>query len=204
VFSIARGRGASILGQQLGCGPLCDLRAADASGGSGATPDVARFGWRLPPGASLLRLRPMPPWHGPLDERLGMGAGALSPGLSRAACRIGIDASLGETPSALAETLRVNVAQEASRRVTEGIGDVAEREEQELIVRAQAGREPWDQPVTVAAGSALLVEADGVQVHWEDDWHETKVGVLDQPETARDHQACARQPRPADRPTFTS
>jgi hypothetical protein len=117
--------------------------------------------------------------HGmaPVDERLGIGAGALSPGLSRAACRLGIDDSFGETPGALAETLRVNVAQESSRRITEGIGAVAEREEQELIARAQAGREPLDRPVTVAAGSALLVEADGVQVHLDDDWHETKVGL---------------------------
>jgi hypothetical protein len=117
--------------------------------------------------------------HGeaPLDERLGIGAGALSPGLSRAACRFGIDDSFGETPSALAETLRVNVAQEGSRRITEGIGQVAEEEEQALIARAQAGREPLGEPVTPAAGAALLVEADGALVHLDDDWHEVKVGL---------------------------
>jgi len=117
--------------------------------------------------------------HGaaPLDERLGIGAGALSPGLSRAACRLGIEESFGETPSALAETLRVNVAQEGSRRITEGIGQVAEGEEQALIARAQAGREPLGAPVPPAAGAALLVEADGAQVHLDDAWHEVKVGL---------------------------
>ena len=121
--------------------------------------------------------------HGraPLDERLGIGAGALSPGLSRATCRFGIDDSFGETPSALAETLRVNVAQEGSRQITEGIGEVAEREEQELIARAQAGREPLDQSIALAVGAALLVEADGVQVHLDDDWHEAKVGRVSRP-----------------------
>ena len=35
--------------------------------------------------------------HGvaPLDERLGLGAGALSPGLARVACRVGIEAGFG-------------------------------------------------------------------------------------------------------------
>ena len=49
----------------------------------------------------------------PLDERLGIGSGALSPGLGRVACRLGIEDSFGEAADALHETLRVDVAREA-------------------------------------------------------------------------------------------
>jgi hypothetical protein len=133
--------------------------------------------------------------HGqaPLDERLGIGAGALSPGLSRVTARFGIEDSFGETPSALAEALRVHVPGEGSRRMTEGIGQVVEAEEQALMTRARAGQDPL--PVSAVAGgaTALLVEVDGALVHLEDDWHEVKVGVAaplgpqarEDPETGR-------------------
>jgi len=113
----------------------------------------------------------------PLDERLGLGPGALSPGLARVACRLGIEDSFGETADALHETLRVKVAREAVRRITEGIGQVAEDEEQALVSRAQAGREPLAVRLAVPLGAALLVEIDGALVHLEDDWHEVKVGL---------------------------
>jgi hypothetical protein len=117
--------------------------------------------------------------HGgaPLDERLGLGAGALSPGLARVAGRLGIEDSFGETSDALQEALRVDVPREAIRRITEGIGQVAEDEERAAIRRAQAGRAPWAETNPLAAGAALLVEVDGAQVHLDDDWHETKVGL---------------------------
>jgi hypothetical protein len=62
--------------------------------------------------------------HGaaPLDERLGLGPGALSPGLARVACRVGIEEGFGSAADLLHETLRVEVATEAVRRVTEGLG----------------------------------------------------------------------------------
>lgn len=112
----------------------------------------------------------------PLDARLGIGPGALSPGLARVACRLGIEDSFGEAADALPETLRVDVPREAIRRMTEGIGAVAEAEEQEAVLRAQAGDEPLTAPSTLPAGAALLVEVDGAQVHLDDDWHEAKVG----------------------------
>jgi hypothetical protein len=113
----------------------------------------------------------------PLDDCLGLGPGALSPGLARVACRLGIEDSFGEAADALAETLRVDVPREAIRRVTEGIGDVAEAEEQATIARAQVGREPVEETVALPAGAALVVEADGAMVHLDDDWHEVKVGL---------------------------
>ena len=113
----------------------------------------------------------------PLDERLGIGPGALSPGLARVACRLGIDDSFGEAADALRETLRVDVPREAIRRMTEGIGQVAEDEEMAAVTRAQAGYAPLADTNTVAVGAALLVEVDGAMVHLEEDWHEVKVGL---------------------------
>jgi ribosomal protein L34E len=119
--------------------------------------------------------------HGmaPLDERLGLGPGALSPGLARVACRLGIEDSFGEAADALAETLRVDVAREAMRRITEGIGAVAEAQEQAAIAQAQAGHDPLahEEVQSLPTGAALLIEVDGAQVHLDDDWHEAKVGL---------------------------
>ena len=112
----------------------------------------------------------------PLDERLGLGPGALSPGLARVACRVGIEAGFGSAADLLHETLRVDVATEPVRRVTEGIGAVAEAEQQALMTQAQAGQPP---PADVEpAPAALVVEVDGVHVHAGGDWHEMKVGLV--------------------------
>jgi hypothetical protein len=117
--------------------------------------------------------------HGvsPLDERLGIGRGALSPGLARVACRVGIEDGFGTAVDLLQETLRVDVPTESLRRVTEGMGAVAEAEQQAAIARAQAGQAPAaDAGETSPA--ALVVEVDGVHVHAGGDWHEMKVGLV--------------------------
>jgi hypothetical protein len=114
----------------------------------------------------------------PLDERLGLGAGALSPGLERVACRLGIDDSFAEAAQALEETLRIMLADEPLRRVTEGIGQVAEAEAQAAIALAQAGKDPLPEVVLQPSSSTLLVEVDGTMVHETDgQWHEAKSGV---------------------------
>jgi hypothetical protein len=114
----------------------------------------------------------------PLDERLGLGAGALSPGLERVACRLGIDDSFDEAVDALEETLRISLADEAMRRVTEGIGQVAEAEAQAAIALAQAGKDPLPEAVVKATSATLLVEVDGTMVHEVDgQWHEAKSGL---------------------------
>jgi hypothetical protein len=115
--------------------------------------------------------------HGvaPLDERLGIGAGALSPGLARVACRVGIEDGFGTAADLLAETLRVDVATEAVRRVTEEIGAVAEAEQQALMEQARTGQPPPPDTDEVLPAT-LVVEVDGVHVHAGGDWHEMKVG----------------------------
>lgn len=145
--------------------------------------------------------------HGlaPLDVRLGLGPGALSPGLARVACRLGIEDSFGEAADALEETLRVNVAREGTRRVTEGIGTVAETEEQAAMARAQVGWDPLPQEEVqlLPSGAGLLVEVDGAQVHLDDDWHEVKVGLAAPlgPQTAVD-PATGRETLTAGPPSY--
>jgi hypothetical protein len=114
----------------------------------------------------------------PVDEQLGLGAGALSPGLERVACRLGISDSFAEAADVLHETLRVELVGEAIRRVTEGIGAVAEAEAQGAVVLAQAGKEPLPKEEIQADGGSLVVEVDGVLVHEVDgQWHEVKSGL---------------------------
>lgn len=114
----------------------------------------------------------------PLDEHLGLGAGALSAGLERVACRLGIEESFEDAADVLHETLKVDVAPEAIRRVTEGIGQVVEGEAQAQVERAKAGAEPLGKEAVKAASEVLLVEVDGVMVHEVDgEWHEVKSGL---------------------------
>ena len=124
-----------------------------------------------------------PYWHcapchqgyAPLDDVLGLGAGALSPGLSRVACRLGIEKAFAPAADILYETLRVDVPEEAVRRITEGSGAVAEAEQQAAVAAAAAAHEP---PPPAVAPAQLLVATDGVKVHTDGDWHAMKVGVV--------------------------
>lgn len=114
----------------------------------------------------------------PLDERLGLGGGVLSPGLERVACWFGIDDSFQEGVDALHETLRITLKDEPTRRITEGIGQVAEAEAQALVAQAQTGREVFAPQEITATAPILLVEVDGALVHETDgNWHEVKAGL---------------------------
>jgi hypothetical protein len=75
--------------------------------------------------------------HAPLDARLGLGAGTLSPGLLRVVCREGIEGGFEDTVERVAEAVGVTVSDDVVRRMTEGIGAVAEAQTQAAIARAQ-------------------------------------------------------------------
>jgi hypothetical protein len=135
----------------------------------------------------------------PLDAQLGLDGGMLSPGLSRVACRLGIEGAFGAAADQLAETLGVTVPAESVRRITEGVGAVAEAEQQALMAQAQRGQVLAPGPLAHDAAPAplLLVEVDGVQVPLEKAWHELKVSRVAplgpalrvDPETGRTHLA---------------
>jgi len=112
----------------------------------------------------------------PLDVRIGLGPGTLSPTLARAVCRLGIETSFEEAMDAARETLGVTVADETARRDTEGIGAVAETDQQADVDAARQGR-----PLTATAPidtRVLAVAVDGVQAPHRDGWHEMKVGTF--------------------------
>ena len=114
---------------------------------------------------------------GPAGPAWGLDGGALSPGLSRVACRLGLEGAFRAAADQLAETLGVTVPAEAIRRITEGIGAVAEAEQQALMTQAERGQAIAPRPP--AAGAApppvLVVTVDGVQAPLLDGWHELKV-----------------------------
>jgi len=110
--------------------------------------------------------------HAPLDAEVGLGAGALSPGLARVVCRGGIDDSFSDATDLLAETLGVQVRSDLERRTTEGMGAVAEAAQQAVITALRQGQAPpAPEGVTL-----VVVEVDGVQAPLLDGWHEMKVG----------------------------
>ncbi len=117
--------------------------------------------------------------HAPLDARLGLGTGSLSPGLLRVVCRAGIEGGFVDTGDRVAESVGVTVDDEVLRRLSEGIGAVAEAEVQAAMARVARGQPAWtpdDTAVTAAPESGVLaVEVDGVFVHRDDDGHEMKV-----------------------------
>jgi len=131
-----------------------------------------------------------------LDERLELGRASLSSGLSRVASRLGLEDAFGEGVDVLAEAVGVDVAKEGMRRITEGIGAVAEGEQQPLMAAARRDEIP---PLEAAAGhpTVLAVEVDGIMVHTDAAWHEAKVGTVaplgpesePDPDTERDRLA---------------
>jgi len=117
--------------------------------------------------------------HAPLDARLGLGTGSLSPGLLRVVCREGIEGGFVDTGDRVVESVGVTIDAEVLRRLSEGIGAVAEAEVQAAMTRVARGRPAWMDAataVTMAPESGVLaVEVDGMFVHRDDDWHEMKV-----------------------------
>ena len=112
----------------------------------------------------------------PLDAVLGVGAGALSPGLSRVACRLGI----AEAFAPAAEIL----VRDAARRRARGSGAPHHRRDRRGGRSGAAGRDGGrrkrrhEPPPADGAPAQLVVAADGVKVHTDGDWHEMKVGVV--------------------------
>jgi len=117
--------------------------------------------------------------HAPLDVRLGLGTGSLSPGLLRVACREGIEGGFVDTADRVVESVGVTIDDEVLRHLTEGIGAVAEAEVQAAMARVARGQPAWvdaDAAVTEAPeGGVLAVEVDGMFVPRDDDWHKMKV-----------------------------
>jgi hypothetical protein len=106
--------------------------------------------------------------YAPLDDAWGIGAGVVTPGLARVACRDGLEAPFGQGADLLAENLGVRLHEETVRRLTEAVGQVSEHD--------QADWGKWTLPPGQAAPPIVAVELDGVLLHERQRWVETKIG----------------------------
>jgi hypothetical protein len=98
-----------------------------------------------------------------------LGAGVLAPGLARLAAYEGSRHSFTEAAAALAEHHEVVVDAETVRALTEGLGRLAEQDQED---RAAAAAPP------AAVPAILLVGVDGVLVPHGTGWQEAKLGRL--------------------------
>jgi len=116
----------------------------------------------------------------PLDTALGLGAGTVSPGLTRVVARVAVDATFTPAVEQVQEALGATLSDETARRLAEQIGAVAEAQTQAAITRARQGRLVWTQDEVERADDTtiLVVEVDGVLVHQEMGWHEMKVATV--------------------------
>jgi len=140
--------------------------------------------------------------HVPLDAHLGLGTGSLSPGLLRVACREGIEGSFVDARDRVTEAVGVTIDAEVLRRLSEGIGAVAEAQTQAAMARVARGQPAWTvaAPLDGPESGVLAVEVDGMFVHRDDAWHEMKVttlaplgpGVEVDPDTGRERLAWGR------------
>jgi hypothetical protein len=76
----------------------------------------------------------------PLDVAWGLGSGALSPELTRVACRDGIEGAFAVGADLLWEHLGIRVDVEAVRRATETVGAVAEADQADRSPASPSGR----------------------------------------------------------------
>jgi hypothetical protein len=125
--------------------------------------------------------------HVPLDARLGLGPGVLSPGLARVVCRASLESPFEVAVESVAEAVGVQVSTEVARQTTERVGAVAEAQVQAAMSRAQQGQPPWEpaqpgqppwapaQQGDVSKSSVLAVEVAGLYVHRDEGWPEMKV-----------------------------
>jgi hypothetical protein len=113
----------------------------------------------------------------PLDAALGLGPGAVSPGLTRVVARATVETSFTAAVEQVQEALGATLSDETARRLAEQIGAVAEAQTQAAIARAQQGQPVWAQAEIRSADdtTTLAVEVDGVLVHQEAGWQEMKV-----------------------------
>ncbi len=116
----------------------------------------------------------------PLDAALGLGAGTISPGLTRVVARVAVDAPFTPAVEQVQEALGATLSDETARRLAERIGAAAEAQTQAAIARARQGQPVWTEAeVQRADGTTILVvEVDGVLVHQEMGWHEMKVATV--------------------------
>jgi hypothetical protein len=113
----------------------------------------------------------------PVDERLGLGRrAALSVGASGWAAKAGAGLPFRAAAALLEDLAGVAIGAETVRAHAEGVGRVLAATRQTMAEQVAAEREPVG-PVEAAPG-LLVLQADGAQLRYIDDWHEVKLGLV--------------------------
>lgn len=113
----------------------------------------------------------------PADTVLGVGSrDRLSGELKVRLAELGAATDFREAARLLERLTGIGVAAETVRQQSEGIGAGLETAQQAAIVQVERTQEAGE-PLEPAPG-LLVVEADGVMVHYLDGWHEVKLGLV--------------------------
>jgi hypothetical protein len=122
--------------------------------------------------------------HGfaPLDQQLQFCAGSVSASLEELLALLGAQVDSFEAAVGVLEKLTLlHVAPNTVRAATERLGQVVAMLEQHELDEALGELPPAPLPGQSdvrQAGSATYISMDGMQVHFDDGWHETKLGAL--------------------------
>jgi hypothetical protein len=101
----------------------------------------------------------------------------LSAGLQEWLARLGAELDFAEAQEWLERLTGLHVAKETVRYQTERQGTALEQAQQTAATHVEATQDSW-RPVDAAPGQ-LLVETDGVMVHYrQTGWHAVKIGLV--------------------------
>jgi hypothetical protein len=122
--------------------------------------------------------------HGfaPLDRQLQICAGSVSAALEELLALLGAQADSFEAAVPILEKLTLlTVAPNSVRAATERLGQVVASVEQRELDKALSELPPAPLPGSNdvrQVGPATYISMDGVQVHFDDGWHECKLGAV--------------------------
>jgi hypothetical protein len=122
--------------------------------------------------------------HGfaPLDRQLELCAGSVSASLEELLALLGATADSFEAAVPILEKLTLlHVAPNTVRAATERLGQAVASVEQLELTQALQHTPPAPLPGasdTRQSGPATYISMDGVQVHFDDGWHECKLGAV--------------------------
>jgi len=121
----------------------------------------------------------------PYDQQAGLGSAAASPGVAKAACRLGIEVPFGQAATMLCELCGVRLSESSVARLTGRAGARADALEQEQAQR----HEDWSSPPEAPVVGRLYNSADGAMVHTLEKWQEVKTQVCYWKDVQGNHQA---------------
>jgi hypothetical protein len=110
----------------------------------------------------------------PLDDRLGVGASSLSPGLEAALCLTSAHLPFTEAADLVERLSGVAVSTVTVQQVAEAVGEEIAAQQQAEQAAAWAGRMPVP---SKHVPERLYLGLDGINIHHLDGWHEMKVAV---------------------------